>query len=451
MKGIEKKSHWKFDKYLTISLLFVFVYVNINAQIVNETIEKTVKIDKNTVIDVFNNHSIDYKTWDKNQLKVVVDVNIESQKKGDAEEFYSVIKESINDAVEKINTGKVNIQIPYKYTVHTYSPNSVKIKLKKNRKKYNLVVYNLAITVYAPKTNNVKLTSNFGSINVDDLEADAEIEIRSFEGNNKSFYMGNCKDLKLRAFSCRDIKIGKVENADIWLMSSSLLKIGSVKNNLTLTCKFSDFVGTSANNATVDLHSSTFEMENVQNLTLKNINFSKNIRVDNVANLVIDKFHSSKLKIKKVNNLDADILNFSTIDIDEISNCDVESSNSSKFYINKIKNVDIDQAKFSHFKINELTKSFICESQSGDIDISNVAADFQNIKINGTFVNIDVDFGGCSYLLDVNLKYPNLKVADEKFKAGVEELRMSSFFVGNDKNTKSKVSFDCNNCKIRLE
>ncbi len=446
MKVLKKKSHWRYSKFMKLSVLFVLFYANVNAQFINESFEKTVDLPANTLIDINTRDDINYKTWDKNQLKVIVKVNITAETEEIANSFYSEIKKSINTALTDINKGKIKIFIPFKKLVAKPLSNAVKIKLQTNHRTYNLRRYYVSMTIYAPKHNNLKLKTSSASVRIEDLEANADINTHMLR---KDLYIGKCKNLKLHSYFCNDIEIGNVENADITLHSSKLHKIGRINNNLTLDSKFSSFSVISAKNADVILHSSSFAIDDVQNINLE-ASFSKNIIINNALDIDIRRLHSSNITNEKLNNLKIQSINFSTLNLKEItSDLIVDRSHSSKFYIEKVDNIKFNFASFSHLKVEELTNSLIFEGQSGDINISEVNKGFQKIKVDGRFVNININLGSCSYKLSVDLRYPNLVVQDKRFK-GFEEF-VTSFVIGQEKDPKSKVSFDCNNCKIRID
>ncbi len=443
MKVLKKKSHWRYSKLVNLSVLFILLYTNINAQFINESFEKTVDLPANTEINLETRYDVHYKTWDKNQLKVIFNINFEAKNAKMIKPFYSRIENSVNQALDNINTGRIKIFIPY--DVFMISNKTTIIQLLNNKDTYYFKSFHISMTVYAPKYNNLKLKTASASVRIEDLEANADINI-VHQLDNDSLYIGKCKNLKLNAELCDNMEIGTVENAKITLQSSKLHNIGKIKNTLILNSEFSSFSVGSVINADVVLESSTLEIDKVQNMAL-DASFSQNIRIDDVVNLNIKKLNSSKIKNQKLSSLKVRFLDFSNLNLKEISTCAIEYSNSSKIYIDKINNIKIEDASFSSVKINELTKTLVCNSESGDIAVGKVSKDFKKIKVYGRFVNINMNLGSCSYKFSADLIYPNLVIERKRFK-GHERLNMV-FMVGKEPN--SEVSFDCNNCKIRID
>ncbi|NJO89698.1 MAG: hypothetical protein HC831_12690, partial [Chloroflexia bacterium] len=84
-------------------------------QTIDKTIEKTVDLKENVLIKVDNsNFDLDYKTWDKNLLKIEYKVYIEAKTNEDLNNFYQEFEKEIDKQLHDINSGVINVSFPFK-------------------------------------------------------------------------------------------------------------------------------------------------------------------------------------------------------------------------------------------------------------------------------------------------------------------------------------------------
>jgi hypothetical protein len=204
--------------------------------------------------------------------------------------------------------------------------------------------------------------------------------------------------------------------------------------------------------ADLKLSSSTFKTSDIKELTLEG-SFIRRFTVNNVEKAIIEKFSSSEFRANNINNLQIENSSFSTFRIAQVGNLLIEKSSSSKFYVKAANVVEAPQCSFTDFSISQLKKRFVTKSSSGSIKLDNVTTGFEKISIDGQFVNIDINTQeNASYKIEAELEFPNYRFHDITYSLKEKNLsnEKMSGIRGPDKNTNSKIDFDCKSCSITL-
>lgn len=441
----KEKLNWIYKNGLMIMVL-VLVSTNASAQTIDRTIEKVANIGENVLINVKeSNYDLEYRTWDKGTLKVEYSVHIEAKDKSELNAFYQELEKRIEEQLGSVTSGSITISYPFRRII--INNGKTKIQFEGNTKTYQLTKFKTSIIVYAPKINALDLSGSFCKINVGNLEADATIRVSS-----ANFEMGNCKKLKLKADFCKNMKVGKVKEADI-KVSSGDITLGEIETNLILNAGFSNIeVLKIGGNANLKLSSSTFKTADIKELYLKG-DFVRRFVVDNIQKAVIERFSSSELSANSINTVRIENSSFTTFRIAKANRLSIEKSSSCKYYITAASVVDAPQCSFTDFTIGHLKKRFVTRSSSGSINLDNVVAGFEKISIDGQFVNIDINVDeGSDYKIEADLEFPNFRYSDLQFSRKEKNMN-SEFLIGwkGNNNANSIIKFDCKSCSIALK
>jgi hypothetical protein len=440
------KLNWIYRSLLTIIMLLLVGSYS-RAQELNTTIEKTATIKDNITIRSTNSSSkLVIKSWNKNEIRVIYNIEAKGKNEEDIKIFKAELEKKLELAFSKPHEKSIYIDFPYKTA--TFSKDKVIIKFQKGQKKHELNNFKLNIVVFAPENNPLFIIDHFGQLSIESRKSDVTLILHSTE-----FSMGDCKSLYLNSSFSKNIKIGKINNADITINSGGL-NVNSIENNLTLNANFSnvEFLKIGGN-ADLKLSSSTFKTSDIKELTLEG-SFIRRFTVNNVEKAIIEKFSSSEFRANNINNLQIENSSFSTFRIAQVGNLLIEKSSSSKFYVKAANVVEAPQCSFTDFSISQLKKRFVIKSSSGSIKLDNVTTGFEKISIDGQFVNIDINTQeNASYKIEAELEFPNYRFHDITYSLKEKNLsnEKMSGIRGPDKNTNSKIDFDCKSCSITLD
>jgi len=441
----KEKLNWIYRNLLVIVAL-LFITGSLFAQELNKTIEKTTNIANNIRIFSGNTSSkLLVKTWDKKQLKVIYNLQIKAKSNDDIKAFETELESILNEEFKGPYEKSINVSFPYKN--YTHNRNKITLRFQKGKKRHELTEFKLDVVIYAPKGNPLSLTSSFGQLVIEGERADVSLILNSSE-----FSMGDCNNLTLHSNFCKNMKVGNVEEAEL-KVSSGDLNLNEIKGNLVLKASFSNIeISKIGGRADLKLSSSTFKTSDIKELELDG-SFIRRFVANNVGKAKISRLSSSEFRANKIKFLTIDNSSFSTFRIAQVENLSLIKSSSSKFYITAANIVEATSCSFTDFSINKLKTSFVTRSSSGSIELNSVAAGFDKIKIDGSFVNIDIGVEeNSNYKIKAELDFPNYRFKDVNFSNRNKGLSHESLsgYKGTDKNASSEISFDCKSCSITL-
>lgn len=291
-------------KYITCFIIGIIPIIG-NAQFTEtKEITRRFEVSPETQIEITNKYGkIEMITWEKDSVVIEINIRVEERKLSRLEKSMEQIDFDFTDSrhflIVRTTIGK-NMSalekefLRFKETI-LQSDGSMQIDY----------------TVWLPADNDLKVENKFGDIYIGDFSGDAEIELSN--GNLKSHDFKGRLDLTL---NFADATINELEVA-------------------RLNCNYSNVFLQKAKNLRVISKSSTFEVE-------------------------------------ELNDLDAD-------------------SRRDKFRILKADLID-GQGSFSNFRINELTDRLTLRADYGDIDIQKAAIDFSSILVESKSTDINIYF-----------------------------------------------------------
>ncbi len=144
---------------------------------------------------------------------------------------------------------------------------------------------------------------------------------------------------------------------------------------------------------------------------------------------------------------------YSTITIGEADDLILDSGYD-HFTIDEIKRMNV-KSQFSEFDIGELKKRLEIDMSYGNFEVEDVSSEFEEIIIKNSYANVSLGISeNASYLLNAELKYGSLKIPDNHKYLTKQIVSPSSAIyegrIGNDKNTKSKVTINSKHAKVSL-
>jgi hypothetical protein len=211
------------------------------------------------------------------------------------------------------------------------------------------------------------------------------------------------------------------------------LKYGNLKfpfenngKNCNFNIKYGSMEGGGIDNFKAKVGYGNISVRDCQNINL-DISFSANqTRIENVKNLVIDSKYSTFL-ITKVTKLDL-------------------KSAYDNFQIEKMLSGECEM-KYSKMTLDYLDKSLVCPTFTyGELNIKDVAKNFQEIDINAKFSSVKINIGkGSSFKVDAaNYKYGHCKVSG--FNSVENNIHYEGGYVSTG-NSKDEVKLNVNGGK----
>jgi hypothetical protein len=435
-----KKSRFTYS-VLVISLI-CFISLSASLQAAETTITRSIKLKSGDVVSVRSSaFDILVQTWDKSELSVDYKLSVEAKKAEEGNEFLKIFTENIEASLKNSQS------VTDPFSSLNQINGKITVKFENSGRKFEMKEMKGSIIVKMPKQNALKASTSFHKLEIEDLDADAFVSVNS--GNLK---MGTCRKLELRSSFSRNMSIGNVEQADIDINSGGL-KIGAIKNDLTLKGNFSDVdTGKTGNTATINFNSGSFTATQIGVLDLKG-NFIRNFATENIEKAIID-INSSEFKAKKINTLDIGKTSFSTYNIEEADNITIGNSSSSKFFIGQLNSMEATQCSFSNFDINQLKSKLITKSSSGSIHLRQVMAGFDEIKIDGQFVTTQIDVSDdCNYRLTADLTFPQYNFSNISYDNHQKNMSHETMtgWHGNKEKATSKIGLNCQSCNIEIK
>jgi hypothetical protein len=434
----------KFRLFISLQLLLSVLFFQpvIAATTVNDTsIVKKFALSSAQEIKIkLSSKQTQIKTWDNSELFVQMIFQIELKNEKDFPEFWSALQKNINLSSPE----NINLSLGISKMINTVG--NIKIQFSGSSKTFELDKFEHNIVVYASKHHKLSLNQSFGTLSLEDMEADVDLKLSSAK-----FSMGNCKNLNLDASFCSDLHIGNTANAKMQLNSSNG-KMGIVNGTLALNANFSKlFSENITGNADFELNSSSFSTKSARNITLKG-SFIRNFDIQSIENGEFN-VSSSEISIHKVGNADIKNCSFATFRIEESAEIEILRSSSSHFFLDKNASFTLTDGSFTDIKISELSENFKALAKSGNISILKISKNFKNIDISGEFADIvlsaepeaefnfagDFDFTKHE-IKGVNMNYTNKDMSKETLKGAK----------GNGKQT-SQISINCKSCTLKLK
>lgn len=143
---------------------------------------------------------------------------------------------------------------------------------------------------------------------------------------------------------------------------------------------------------------------------------------------------------------------YSKLELEESSSLVCESKYDN-YRIGTLSNL-VCEAKYTDFKINRITKKIDLESKYGDFDVNSVPKDFEDIKVDNSYGQVDIAIDSdASYRIQGEAEYTDIDIPDEGSVNRIErntEVRVSGT-VGSESNPQSKVQIQTRYGKVDLD
>ena len=444
MKNMNTKKYSSAFKIMVI-ITGLLITANTYCQSSDASIVKTTTLGKNDVVYVRNPAlDVDINTWDRNVLKIEYQLSVKAGSEEDIRDFYSAFQEALTRQFKDAGSGDVYANV--QFSSYTRNNDKTKLKIKGDDHVYNLEKFDGSIVIYMPKSNSLNAKTSFHKLNIEDLGADATIDISS-----AGLTMGNCRKLDLKASFSKNMKIGKTESAKMSLNSSDV-EMEAIESDLDLEANFSNIeIAGIGNKAELDLNSSSMETSDIGSLDLKG-SFIRSFTANNIGIAGIS-INSSKFEAKKITTVNVGKITFSTLKIDETGNIDIGTSSSSKFYFESANSIKAASCSFSDFEIGNLSRLFTLVAQSGNVKLNNVGKGFDKIDINGTFLTTSIHvFPGSSYLISADMSFPDYDFGNINIKSHQKDMSHEKIegWKGSDKSN-SGINLNCQSCRITVD
>lgn len=223
----------------------------------------------------------------------------------------------------------------------------------------------------AMKLSDLNLDLKYGKAKLQNI-ANGNLEIYDSE-----LRMGNASDLKVSS-KYSEYELGNVNNITLETYDDHW-RLGNVGGKLVLADKYSDFVFGNLNTANMTLFDGEIKAGVINELTIDDTKYAE-YRLDNVGKLTMGNVFDDDFKIAVLGSLTAR------------------------------------SSKYTEYRVEKLTKSFeIQESFDDDVQLSEVAADFSLIQLDGKYTEMTLDIAeGARFELNVDMQYGKVKYPQER-------------------------------------
>lgn len=253
-----------------------------------KTIEKSFSITSDGTSELSSRYGkMEVKTWDKNEVKIKVDIVVDASSEQKAEKVFDLVDiefESSNDFVSAVTD----------------------IEHHKGNHKFKIYY-----EAYIPKTNNLNATMKYGTLHVEELLGKADITVKygHFQleaiGDQSKIYLAysngtcqveNAKDLEVSASYSR-IHIEKAEDIQLSAKYTKDLVIERA-NSVVGSVKYSNLEAEKLNEIRIEAGYSNFKLGKLEDVHIR-ANYS-NFRVEAVKNVLDVELGYNGMKIEEV-------------------------------------------------------------------------------------------------------------------------------------------------------
>ncbi len=347
-------------RYKILVVLILFFGLNLSAKQQQEfvkTITKNYNVNQTTDLLIKNKYgNVNIKNWQKNEVKIIVTINVTAKKQEKADKIFKRINIEIKKDTNLISA-ITNIE----------SDNNFKF-IYININSGNSISYSINYDVYVPVYINLNLTNKFGNVFINELHGKCDIYVKYGDLKANNLLFPDCKPYSKIKLSYGNANIDKISWCNI-ISKYSELKITNSKalfiygryseyafdNNIAIICdsKFDDYKINKTENFVLTGAYNDVKIKNLEkqfvidskygDYKIKNVskNFTKIRFISDYSDLNITISKESNFKFivhgKYIDlNLPLQIMGVSNIDSDKLNiNKNYNSENSkNKFYIN---------------------------------------------------------------------------------------------------------------------
>ncbi len=190
--------------------------------------------------------------------------------------------------------------------------------------------------------------------------------------------------------------------------------------------------------------------DNTKPLSFVELSYSEG-SIEEVNWLKLKLKYSPKFEINKSKAIIAET-KYSELRIEENSSLVCESSYD-QYRIGTLNNM-VCESKYTDINIDKLTKKLDLTNKYGDIDIDEIPAGFQEVKVYNKYGQIDLKIAeNASYQIDGKAEYADIDIPGDAKVNRIEENTELSIegYVGKDPNTKSKVKIETKYGSVDLD
>lgn len=244
------------------------------------------------------------------------------------------------------------------------------------------------------------------------------------------------KDIKVKKFSI-DYNIKMPEDLKIDLTNKyGSIFINKLKSKSTINCKYGH------------LKINELITSELKNLATVNIKYS---------NGTISKCDYLKLDVKysemEINESRAVYINsgYSQLEFNKAYVLKVVSKYDPSFEIGEVTKLEL-EGKYSGYEIGKLNNALKADISYSNLELDHLNNSFENVNIIAKYGNVEIDVDeDASYKFSGDAEYGSIssKVKSSNSDSGIKNA--SSGFVGNDKNSKSKITIVCRYGNIEVE
>jgi len=421
-------------------------------------VDDTIRYTKNTEIRKFNSEydykdgstvnvsnrygEIEIKTWDKNKVKVEVNVMVKSSDEKNINEFFNNFditpEYEGNDLIIRQPVVAQNrfgiIFIPIRRT-----------KFRNGKKIKGIRKLSVDYTVTVPMSCNLLVKNKYNDIHIGDFAGKLSVNLYD-----------------------ADLKAGNIQGDFDLILKYGNAKVKST-NNSTIEIYESDIDLLAADKVKIESKYSDIKFNKVNTLSINS--YEDEIVIMGDMNKFRGKLRYGDVSLMNINECDLDLYEtditggvfdkfkyegkYTSIEIQGADSMDIFSTYEDKFKITEAGAI-FGMGKYAEFEIRKLTKSMKFNNYEGFINVFSAGNNPLDLNFKSKYTDYNIVLNSkLSYNFDVKCKYGDFDFPKEKFEKTIhvsddDELKLQGVFNKTSDAAKSKVSFDCYEADVNI-
>lgn len=385
----------------------------------NREIERRIVTEPSQKIELngFNGSKIEFKSWDKNEVYIKLNVSISSSSEEYEDEYIKTVGVS-----DKSSTSAVTIIFD---ELDTKFREGFSIRKLFNLEFSSYVRKDVRGEIYVPKSNALYMDLKYGSLSLEDMKGELELD-----GQSNTLQLRNCSATKTIRNNYGKTTLDDCGGSLRLESQSGTVKVDDFNGTLDIDAKYSNItVNRVSGSAKIRSQSGTLTIEDVQKDLSVESDYST-LTVNRVTGFVDVSNKSGKIRIKTVDGVQVDGL-YSNIDIASVSGksnkpLKVRGQSGRLHVTDAVGNLVIDNP-YSTMNLKNVKGNVDISSQSARITAEKITGDWdsktmystilvygltaQNVSISNKSNPVDIELVSKPTKVHVNNEYGNVTVS----------------------------------------
>lgn len=397
------KTIQQISKILFAVLIVIISANSVIAEDIKESFEETYGINATGEFS-FSCYESDLKinTWDKNEIKLVGEIIIDSDKKDDIDKLLDVFKNP------KVIQSENQLNIKTDIAKNTIVIGPVKKITLVNGKTIRIDKFKANYTLWIPKTINFELKSKYNNVDIADLTGELDFDLYEVDLTLLSFVNGKF-DMK---YSNAEIGKGKSANFNIYECDVEIKEVNTIKS----ITKYSKFNVEIASSISVNSYDDKFRISTLNKELTGEAKYS-DFNIESNTEIINMNVYESDITVLNVNNVSY-LSKYSTFNAQNINSMKCQGLYEAKIFAAVVSDFSCVDSKYDKISFKEIKKSIdISNAYELDLQVELVNATFEkfygNFKYGSVRMNLDPKL---DFKLDFNTSYGNVDFPKNRLK-----------------------------------